>query len=376
MVEKWTRHRLVRLAVHVGDEYVTTFSADGVIVATPTGSTAYSFSARGPIVSPGVAVPGADPDRRPHGVRPILRARSRAGRGPRGRRGRARGAVRRRAGGDRAPGRVEGPDPRGAAAGAARGEGGRARLPHARPGQVRSPGRSAGCGGAEMSGEATSIPTVLRELHISGLGVIADLELELAPGSERAHRRDRRREDDGDRGAAAGSGRARLGLARPGRCSRRPRPGSVRRDRRRRGLGRGRRADPRAVDRQGRAIDRAHRRAARDGVGARRARRRTRRAPRAGADAAPARAGGPDGLPRPVRRRRPSGRARRVSRGVRAVAARRRGARGAAGGRARAGAGARPPGVPGARDRGRRAARRRDGGADRRGGPARARRAA
>ena len=33
-----------------------------------------------------------------------------------------------------------------------------------------------------MSGEATSIPTVLRELHISGLGVIDDLDLELAPG--------------------------------------------------------------------------------------------------------------------------------------------------------------------------------------------------
>jgi NAD+ kinase len=54
MVEKHARHRLVRLAVHVDDEYVTTFSADGVIVATPTGSTAYSFSARGPIVSPTV----------------------------------------------------------------------------------------------------------------------------------------------------------------------------------------------------------------------------------------------------------------------------------------------------------------------------------
>jgi NAD+ kinase len=54
IVEKRARHRLVRLAAHVGGEYVTTFSADGVIVATPTGSTAYSFSARGPIVSPKV----------------------------------------------------------------------------------------------------------------------------------------------------------------------------------------------------------------------------------------------------------------------------------------------------------------------------------
>jgi NAD+ kinase len=54
IVEKRARHRLIRLAAHIGGEYVTTFSADGVIVATPTGSTAYSFSARGPIVSPKV----------------------------------------------------------------------------------------------------------------------------------------------------------------------------------------------------------------------------------------------------------------------------------------------------------------------------------
>ena len=52
IVEKRARHRVVRLATSVNEDHVTTFSADGVIVASPTGSTAYSFSARGPIVSP------------------------------------------------------------------------------------------------------------------------------------------------------------------------------------------------------------------------------------------------------------------------------------------------------------------------------------
>jgi len=54
MVEKRARHRLIRLVVEVDGTYITTFSADGVIAASPTGSTAYSFSARGPIVSPEV----------------------------------------------------------------------------------------------------------------------------------------------------------------------------------------------------------------------------------------------------------------------------------------------------------------------------------
>jgi NAD+ kinase len=54
IVEKSTRHRVVTVALFVGGDYVATISGDGLIVATPTGSTAYSFSARGPIVSPSV----------------------------------------------------------------------------------------------------------------------------------------------------------------------------------------------------------------------------------------------------------------------------------------------------------------------------------
>ena len=53
VVARGSLARVCRLDVAIDDSHLATFIADGLVVASPTGSTGYSFSAGGPIVEPG-----------------------------------------------------------------------------------------------------------------------------------------------------------------------------------------------------------------------------------------------------------------------------------------------------------------------------------
>jgi len=52
VLEKVVSQRVVEIGVEINDRYFTTYRSDGIIVATPLGSTAYSLSAGGPVVDP------------------------------------------------------------------------------------------------------------------------------------------------------------------------------------------------------------------------------------------------------------------------------------------------------------------------------------
>ncbi len=61
VIDKGAICRVIELGIYVNDEYVNDVMADGLIVSTPTGSTAYSLAAGGPILAPGMEAIAVSP---------------------------------------------------------------------------------------------------------------------------------------------------------------------------------------------------------------------------------------------------------------------------------------------------------------------------
>lgn len=73
VIDKGPYYRVVHIQTTIGGRYLNTYTGDGLIIATPTGSTAYSLSAGGPIVEPSLGALIVNP-LSPHSLadRPII----------------------------------------------------------------------------------------------------------------------------------------------------------------------------------------------------------------------------------------------------------------------------------------------------------------
>ena len=56
VISKGTLARMIEIQISIEGQFVTRLRGDGLIISTPTGSTAYSLSAGGPIINPSVHV--------------------------------------------------------------------------------------------------------------------------------------------------------------------------------------------------------------------------------------------------------------------------------------------------------------------------------
>ena len=235
-VEKAARERMLEVVVEVDGRPLSRWGCDGVVCATPTGSTAYNFSAGGPIVWPEVEALLHGADQRPRPLRPaagrgahsvlaieVMARTDGAGRAVVRRPPHRRPAARRpHRGAPRRPARAAGPAARGA-------------VHRPAGGQVRAAGRGLARRGRAASGRPHDRGATARARgdpdHLAGGHRLLHARARARP--DRHHRRDRRRQDDDRHRAGAAARRPRRQRrgahrrpAGPGRGRRRAPPGS------------------------------------------------------------------------------------------------------------------------------------------------------